>query len=109
RRCIAAARGAERDDDWYEGRKSHDRYSILALDARKAGGTGRAGNGGTGKGAHPALPASPAHPAYFRCLFTSLVISNMLTEDLPPNTTLSGASALIIRLFFLSCSPFFLM
>jgi hypothetical protein len=50
-----------------------------------------------------------ASPAYFRCLFTSFVISNMLTDDLPPNTAFSVLSALIIRLFFLSCSPFFLM
>src|SRR5437762_12456512 len=46
---------------------------------------------------------------YFRCLLTSLVISNMLTVALPPNTALSGSSALIMRLFFLSCRPFFLM
>src|SRR4029453_17096129 len=46
---------------------------------------------------------------YFRCLLTSLVISNMLTEDLPPNTVLSVSSALIIRLFLVSCSLFFLM
>ena len=46
---------------------------------------------------------------YFRCLLTSLVIANMLTCDLPPNTTFSLASALIIRLFFASWSPFFLM
>ncbi len=41
-------------------------------------------------------------PAYFRCLPTSFVISNMLTVDLPPKTAFSVASALIIRLFFLS-------
>ena len=46
---------------------------------------------------------------YFRCLLTSLVISNMLTVDLPPNTAFSAASALIMRLFFWSCSPFFLI
>src|SRR5207244_6021745 len=33
----------------------------------------------------------------------------MLTDDLPPNTALSVASALIIRRFFLSCRLFFLM
>ena len=47
--------------------------------------------------------------AYFKCLLTSLVISNMLTVALPPKTGLSAASALIIRLFFLSWRPFFLM
>src|SRR4029078_12793973 len=47
--------------------------------------------------------------AYFRCLLTSFVISNMLTVALPPNTVLSDASALIIRLFLASCSLFFLM
>lgn len=46
---------------------------------------------------------------YFRCLFTSFVISNMLTLDLPPKTGFSASSALIIRLFFASCSLFFLM
>ena len=46
---------------------------------------------------------------YFRCLLTSLVIANMLTDALPPKTAFSLASALIIRLFFLSCRPFFLM
>src|SRR5216683_2251592 len=46
---------------------------------------------------------------YLRCLLTSFVISNMLTVALPPNTGLSISSALIIRLFFLSCRPFFLM
>jgi hypothetical protein len=47
--------------------------------------------------------------AYFRCLLTSLVISNMLTVALPPNTGASAASALMTRLFFASCSLFFLM
>src|SRR6266540_2623744 len=46
---------------------------------------------------------------YFRCLFTSFVISNMLTVALPPNTGLSESSALIMRRFFASCSLFFLM
>src|SRR5260221_14493607 len=46
---------------------------------------------------------------YLRCLLTSLVISNMLTCALPPNTGFSMSSDLIIRLFFLSCRPFFLM
>jgi len=46
---------------------------------------------------------------YFRCLLTSLVISNMFTAPLPPNTVLSGGSALIMRLFLASCRPFFLM
>ena len=46
---------------------------------------------------------------YFRCLLTSLVISNMLTVALPPKTGFSAASALIMRLFFASCRPFFLM
>src|SRR5260370_39346794 len=33
----------------------------------------------------------------------------MLTVDLPPNTGFSMSSDLNIRLFFLSCRPFFLM
>ena len=45
---------------------------------------------------------------YFRCFPTSLVISNMLTLDLPPKMAFSVASELIIRLFFASCL-FFLM
>src|SRR4029079_7554553 len=43
------------------------------------------------------------------CFETSLVISNMLTCALPPNTGFSVSSDLIIRLFFLSWRPFFLM
>ena len=46
---------------------------------------------------------------YFRCLLTSLVISNMFTIALPPKTGFSAASALIMRLFFGSWSLFFLM
>src|SRR5690606_503434 len=46
---------------------------------------------------------------YFRCLPTSLVMSNMLTCDLPPKTGFSLSSALIMRRFLLSCRPFFLM
>src|SRR5437763_8959995 len=38
----------------------------------------------------------------FRCLFTSLVISNMLTWALPPNTVFRLSSALIIRRFLAS-------
>src|SRR5690606_5055598 len=41
-----------------------------------------------------------------RCLFTSEVISNMVTVFLPPKTTSRFASALISRPF---CRPFFLM
>jgi len=54
---------------------------------------------------YPSIPtgteASGAN-CYFTCLFTSLVISNMLTLDLPLKTGFSFASALIIRRFFLS-------
>ena len=46
---------------------------------------------------------------YFRCLLTSFVISNMFTVALPPKTTFSVASALIMRLFLASWSLFFLM
>ena len=46
---------------------------------------------------------------YLRCLLTSLVISNIETCALPPNTGLSLSSALIMRRFFLSCSPLRLM
>ena len=46
---------------------------------------------------------------YLRCLLTSFVIANMLTDALPPKIGLRAASALIMRLFFLSCRPFFLM
>ena len=46
---------------------------------------------------------------YLRCLLTSLVISNIDTWRLPPNTSLSLSSALIMRLFLLSCRPLRLM
>src|SRR5581483_8092598 len=59
--------------------------------------------------ARPAPPALPARRTYFTCLLTSFVISNMLTVALPPNTALSASSDLIMRLFFWSCSLFFLM
>ena len=49
-------------------------------------------------GALPVLLPKP----YFRCLLTSLVISNIDTWPLPPNTVLSLSSALIMRRFFLS-------
>ena len=38
-----------------------------------------------------------------------MVTLNMLTLDLPPKTVFSAGSALIIRLFFASWRPFFLM
>src|SRR5690242_12569525 len=46
---------------------------------------------------------------YFRCLLTSLVISNNDTRPLPPKTGLSFSSELIIRWLFLSCKPLRLM
>ena len=46
---------------------------------------------------------------YFRWPETSLVISNIETDFLPPNTARSFSSALIWRLFSGSCSLFFLM
>jgi fructose-1,6-bisphosphatase I len=46
---------------------------------------------------------------YFRCLLTSLVISNIDTDDFPPNTAFSLSSALMLRRFFLSCRPLRLM
>jgi len=44
-----------------------------------------------------------------KCLATNFVISNIFTALLPPNTAFKLASAFIILLFFLSCSPFFLI
>ena len=46
---------------------------------------------------------------YLICFETSLVISNMLTDFLPPKTTLSLSSALICVRFLASWSLFFLM
>ena len=47
---------------------------------------------------------------YFTRLFdTNLVISNMLTCFLPPNTACKASSALMLVRTFLSWSPFFLM
>src|SRR6185295_11330695 len=55
-------------------------------------------------------PAPPAGCSdYLRCLLTSLVISNIETWDLPPNTGLSLSSALMLRRFFLSCRLWRLM
>ena len=51
----------------------------------------------------------PCLSDYFTCLLTSLVISNIETCFLPPNTAMSAPSALIMRRFFLSCRPCFLM
>ena len=65
----------------------------------------------TGKHKRPPLDAAGAnHPAvaatkgavYLTWFETSLVISNMLTVALPLNTALRAASALMLRLFFLS-------
>src|ERR1017187_6046653 len=53
--------------------------------------------------------ALPAAEDYLTFWETSLVISNMLTFFLPPNTACSAASALIWVLTFLSCSACFLM
>src|SRR5258708_36461484 len=47
--------------------------------------------------------------AYLRCLLTSLVISNIVTVFLPPKTAFNASSALMLVLFFLSWSPFFLI
>jgi len=68
--------------------------------------TGRHTLGGAGAGStiDPAAPQT-----YFRCLLTSLVISNMFTAALPPKTAFSAPSALIVRLFLGSWSLFFLM
>ena len=51
----------------------------------------------------------PASPVYLRCLETSLVISNIDTCFLPPKTSLSLSSALIMRRLVLSWRLFFLM
>ena len=48
-------------------------------------------------------------PYYLRCLLTSLVMSNIDTWDFEPKIGLSFSSALMLRRFFLSCRPFFLM
>ena len=46
---------------------------------------------------------------YLTCLLDELRHLEHVDGALPPNTAFSASSALIIRLFFLSCSPFFLM
>jgi hypothetical protein len=48
-------------------------------------------------------------PCYLRWLLTCLVISNIETRLLPPNTFFSLSSATIIRRSFGSCRLFFLM
>src|ERR1039458_5716717 len=55
------------------------------------------------------LRTRPLAEPYLTCFATRAVIWNMLTCALPPNTNLSLSSALMLRRFFLSWSPFFLM
>src|ERR1035437_131049 len=55
------------------------------------------------------LRTRPVAEPYLTCFATRAVIWNMLTCALPPNTNLSLSSALMLRRFFLSWSPFFLM
>src|SRR3569832_157837 len=55
------------------------------------------------------MPRGLGETIQLRCLETSFVISNMLTVAFPPKTVFSVASALMLRLFFLSCRLFFLM
>ena len=85
-----------------------------------AGGRGKGGRGAANdEGAAPmrSRPSiTPSSDAGFRAgqtlerwLFTSFVISNMVTFFLPPNTGRSLSSALICRLFCGSCRLFFLM
>src|SRR5262249_33868937 len=79
---------------------------------RTAEPTEGAENGSASRRARRCLAAARKRPggaSYLRCFPTSLVMSNMLTADLPPKTAFRFASALIIRLFLLSCRPFFLM
>src|SRR5215208_3471316 len=67
------------------------------------------------KGDDGAQPAGRRHSGssdgrfYFRCFPTSFVMSNMFTDALPPKTVFKASSALIMRRFFLSCRPFFLI
>src|SRR5487761_2774569 len=64
----------------------------------------------TTKGALMARPRCvESERPYLRCLPTSLVISNIETLPLPPNTALRLASALIMRRSLASWSPFFLI
>ena len=54
-------------------------------------------------------PRPPPGTDYLRWFETSLVISNIDTLLLPPNTALSFSSALMSRRLMASCSLFFLM
>lgn len=47
--------------------------------------------------------------ASFKCLETSLVISNIDTCVRPPKIAFNAESALIMVRFFASCRPFFLI
>src|SRR6185369_14538922 len=60
-------------------------------------------------GRHPPARLVLSPRVYLRCLETSLVISNIETCFLPPKTSLSLSSALIMRRLVLSCRLFFLM
>ena len=75
--------------------------SPLASDAAQDKGRGVPGPHHLPVPSHDAVPSVAGKPrCYFKCLLTSLVISNMLTVALPPKTAFSAASALIMRLFF---------
>ena len=56
-----------------------------------------------------APPQSYFLRAYLACLKMYFVISNIVTDALPPKSAFSLSSALIWRRFFLSCRLYFLM
>src|SRR5258706_2847414 len=64
---------------------------------------------GQGPARGSCTPASRRVEGYFRCLDTSLVISNIETWRLPPKTSRSLSSASIIRRLTLFWRLFFLM
>lgn len=83
------------------------RHSAVLLQRPRARSDPWVGEGGSGAGA--GCSAFARERRYFRCFETSFVMSNMLTDDLPPKIGFSLASALMFRRFFESCRRFFLM
>src|SRR5205807_1791484 len=62
---------------------------------------------GAGRWPAPSPAAAQLEKTQLRLSLTSLVISNIETVLLPPKTSRSASSALMFRLSFLSCRPFF--
>src|SRR4051812_7054091 len=88
--------------------KRDERLKFSLRRARGQGFAARTTEGACRESARP-LAMDGEAVDYFRCLFTSFVISNIETLDLPPKIGFRFSSALICRRFLASCRPFRLM